>query len=268
MRNPRPVRIAIAALAGAAATALPARVEITATLPLRLALQAGQAVAQSASAVAPVTLGFHELHPTLTADQARSTGLPYGYQIYPTEPSSGAGDGPLVLRDDAVVRAEDLEDAQPSWDARTDQAVINFRLRRTAARMFARFSRENVGRPFAIVVDGKVVSAPVIRSEILGGVGQISGGFTVEAANARPLRNRQLVLSPASEAELSVIRAAYSAQQRSGAAIIPHYVISKAESVSDVLEVLLLGKETGLYVPAVGESPAQLSLDVVPLFPR
>ncbi len=90
--------------------------------------------------------------------------------------------------------------------------------------------------------------------------------LTAEAANARPLRNRQLVLSPASEAELSVIRAAYSAQQRSGAAIIAHYVISKAESVSDVLEVLLLGKETGLYVPTVGESPAQLSLDVVPLF--
>jgi phosphoenolpyruvate carboxylase len=90
--------------------------------------------------------------------------------------------------------------------------------------------------------------------------------LTTEAANARPLRNRQLALSAASEAELAVIRAAYSAQQRSGAAIIPHYVISKAESVSDVLEVLLLGKETGLYVPAVGDHPAQLSLDVVPLF--
>ena len=87
-----------------------------------------------------------------------------------------------------------------------------------------------------------------------------------EAANARPLRNRQLTLSAISEAELGVIRAAYSAQQRSGAAIIAHYVISKAESVSDVLEVLLLGKETGLYVPAVGETQAQLSLDVVPLF--
>ncbi len=87
-----------------------------------------------------------------------------------------------------------------------------------------------------------------------------------EAANARPLRNRQLTLSATSEAELGVIRAAYSAQQRSGAAIIAHYVISKVESVSDVLEVLLLGKETGLYVPAVGETPAQLSLDVVPLF--
>ena len=56
--------------------------------------------------------------------------------------------------------------------------------------MFARFSRENVGRPFAIVVDGKVVSAPVIRSEILGGVGQISGGFTVEAANELAVRLR------------------------------------------------------------------------------
>jgi phosphoenolpyruvate carboxylase len=90
--------------------------------------------------------------------------------------------------------------------------------------------------------------------------------LTAEAATARPLRNRQLNLSASSEEELGVIRAAYSAQQRSGAAIIPHYVISKAESVSDVLEVLLLGKETGLYVPAVGEHPAQLSLDIVPLF--
>jgi phosphoenolpyruvate carboxylase len=90
--------------------------------------------------------------------------------------------------------------------------------------------------------------------------------LSAEAANARPLRNRQLTLSATSEAELGVIRAAYAAQQRSGVAIIPHYVISKAESVSDVLEVLLLGKETGLYVPAVGNSPAQLSLDVVPLF--
>ena len=90
--------------------------------------------------------------------------------------------------------------------------------------------------------------------------------LSAEAATARPLRNRQLTLSAATEAELSVIRAAYAAQQRSGPAIIPHYVISKAESVSDVLEVLLLGKETGLYVPAVGDTPAQLSLDVVPLF--
>jgi phosphoenolpyruvate carboxylase len=90
--------------------------------------------------------------------------------------------------------------------------------------------------------------------------------LSAEVANARPLRNRQLTLSATSEAELGVVRAAYAAQQRSGAAIIPHYVISKAESVSDVLEVLLLGKETGLYVPAVGDTPAQLSLDVVPLF--
>jgi phosphoenolpyruvate carboxylase len=90
--------------------------------------------------------------------------------------------------------------------------------------------------------------------------------LSTEAANARPLRNRQLTLSAASEAELGVVRAAYAAQQRSGREIIPHYVISKAESVSDVLEVLLLGKETGLYVPAVGDTPAQLSLDVVPLF--
>ena len=54
---------------------------------------------------------------------------------------------------------------------------------RTGARKFAEATRENVGKPFAIVLDNKVISAPVIREPILGGSGQISGNFTVQQAN-------------------------------------------------------------------------------------
>ena len=56
-----------------------------------------------------------------------------------------------------------------------------FRFNTSGARKFAQVTQENVGRPFAIVLDDEVISAPVIREPILGGSGQISGSFTVES---------------------------------------------------------------------------------------
>jgi len=61
--------------------------------------------------------------------------------------------------------------------------VISFRLNNTGGRRFCDVTRKNVGKPFAIVLDNEVLSAPVIREAICGGQGQISGGFTVEEAN-------------------------------------------------------------------------------------
>jgi preprotein translocase subunit SecD len=60
---------------------------------------------------------------------------------------------------------------------------VSFRFNTTGARKFAQVTQENVGRPFAIVLDNEVISAPVIREPILGGAGQISGNFTVQTAN-------------------------------------------------------------------------------------
>jgi SecD/SecF fusion protein len=60
--------------------------------------------------------------------------------------------------------------------------VVNFRFDRSGAREFGAITQANVGRPFAIVLDGKVLSAPVIREPITGGSGQISGGFSVQEA--------------------------------------------------------------------------------------
>ena len=82
-----------------------------------------------------------------------------------------------------VVVGEDLTDAQPGFDQRNGEPIVTFRFNTNGARRFAQVTQENVGRPFAIVLDNEVISAPVIREPILGGSGQISGGFTVEQAN-------------------------------------------------------------------------------------
>ena len=84
-----------------------------------------------------------------------------------------------------MVSGEDLTDAQPGFDQRTSEPIVTFKFNTNGARRFAQVTQENVGRPFAIVLDNEVISAPVIREPILGGSGQISGNFTV-AGGERP----------------------------------------------------------------------------------
>ena len=85
-----------------------------------------------------------------------------------------------VLRRRVMVSGENLVDSQPSFEQ--GQPVVSFRFDSLGARKFAQVTRTNVGKPFAIVLDGKVISAPVIREPILGGSGIITGGFTVNEA--------------------------------------------------------------------------------------
>ena len=90
---------------------------------------------------------------------------------------------PIVVKKQALVEGGDLTDAQASFDQRTSEPIVNFKFNGAGARKFGRATQENVGRPFAIILDNEVISAPVIREPILGGSGQISGNFTVESAN-------------------------------------------------------------------------------------
>ena len=132
-------------------------------------------------------LSFHEVHATMSAEDAQRTRPPVGWRIYP---SDEAGSPPYLLRDTPVVPGEDLVDAQPGFDSQTNQPIINFRFNQAGARKFGRFTQANVGRPFAIVLDDKVISAPVIQSAILGGSGQISGRFSTESATTLALQLR------------------------------------------------------------------------------
>ena len=100
--------------------------------------------------------------------------------------SEGAGPGGradvLLVRKRVRVSGDSLIDAQPSFDQRNNEPVVNFRFDTAGGKRFADTTRENVGKRFAIILDGRVVSAPVIREPILGGSGQISGSFTVQSA--------------------------------------------------------------------------------------
>lgn len=84
-----------------------------------------------------------------------------------------------ILESASVVTGEELVDAQPSFDQNGDPAV-SFRFNPTGARKFGDYTADNIGNPFAIVLDAEVISAPVIQSHIPGGSGIITGNFTVE----------------------------------------------------------------------------------------
>lgn len=123
-------------------------------------------------------------HETSLAD-ALAGRLPPGSIVVAATNELSADGTPLryVLRARAVVTGEMLTDSQATFDSQTGQPVVSLRFDTTGARRFGEVTSENVGRRFAIVLDGGVISAPVIREAILGGVGQISGSFTVETAN-------------------------------------------------------------------------------------
>src|SRR6202012_2104850 len=82
-----------------------------------------------------------------------------------------------------LVTGGDLSNAQAGFDQRTSEPVVNFQFNTAGSRKFAQATTEGVGQRFAIILDNKVISAPVIREPITGGQGQISGSFTVQTAN-------------------------------------------------------------------------------------
>jgi preprotein translocase subunit SecD len=107
-------------------------------------------------------------------------------QAHPADSEILPGEKPgekYLIEKRVLVSGADLTDAQPAFDQRSNEPVVNFRFNSSGARKFAEVTQANVGKPFAIVLDNKVISAPVIREPILGGSGQISGSFTVQSAN-------------------------------------------------------------------------------------
>ena len=84
-----------------------------------------------------------------------------------------------IIETAPVVTGEQLVDAQPSFD-QNGRPAVSFRFDTTGARKFGTYTAENIGAPFAIVLDDEVISAPTIQSAIPGGSGIITGNFTVE----------------------------------------------------------------------------------------
>jgi preprotein translocase subunit SecD len=103
---------------------------------------------------------------------------PPGSQVLPMQ-----GGGRIAVIRRTMVTGDQLIDANQVFDPQTNQPAVSIKFDSAGARRFARVTRENVGKPFAIILDDVVLSAPNINEPILGGSAQISGSFTVQSAN-------------------------------------------------------------------------------------
>ncbi|HZH27086.1 MAG TPA: protein translocase subunit SecD [Azospirillaceae bacterium] len=122
-------------------------------------------------------LTFRLVDLNVSAADAAAGRVPPGSELLQQADRSG----PIAVQRRIMVDGSTLVDAQPTFQ--DGQPVVSFRFDTQGARRFADATRDNVGRPFAIVLDNRVISAPVIREPILGGSGIISGSFTVQSAN-------------------------------------------------------------------------------------
>ncbi len=81
-----------------------------------------------------------------------------------------------------ILSGENLLDAQPRMDTQSNETVVSFSLDRVGAKRFGKATSAGIGKQLAIILDGKIISAPVIQDAIVSGNGQISGGFTFQSA--------------------------------------------------------------------------------------
>jgi preprotein translocase subunit SecD len=115
----------------------------------------------------------------LPSDIARGV-APVGSQIVPFADSKMGG--ALAVRRLGGIRGDELTNAQATNNPQTNEPVVSITFNTDGGAKFAKLTTQNVGKPFAIILDGKVLSAPNINEPILGGSAQISGRFTAETA--------------------------------------------------------------------------------------
>ena len=123
-------------------------------------------------------LEFKLVDMTADPNQVQQGHAPAGSQVLPM----AEGGGFIAVKRRVMVSGDQLVDAKQSFD-QDGRAVVSIRFNTAGSRRFGRVTQENVNKPFAIILDDKVLSAPNINEPILGGQAQISGNFTVETAN-------------------------------------------------------------------------------------
>ena len=129
-------------------------------------------------------MSFHLLDDRGSIENALKGRVPPGSRLLKGIEQPDATDVPVrrfLIKKRVAVSGDRLIDAQPSFD-QNNEPVVSFRFDSVGGKRFADVTRRNVNKPFAIVLDNRVISAPVIREPILGGSGQISGGFTTQEA--------------------------------------------------------------------------------------
>ncbi len=126
-------------------------------------------------------LEFKLVDTTALPDQLAQGIAPPGDQILPFAPDASQ-QGVIAVKRLGGIQGDQLTNAQQGYD-QNGAPVVNITFNSEGGRKFAALTTENVNRPFAIILDGEVLSAPNINEPILGGQAQISGGFSVDTAN-------------------------------------------------------------------------------------
>jgi preprotein translocase subunit SecD len=125
-------------------------------------------------------LTFQMVDDTVSADDLQAGRIPPDDQVLPDESNNNQ---PTVVKKRAVVDGNMLTDASQGFSQQSGQPVVDFRFNGVGTQKFGKTTSENVGKRFAIVLDGKIISAPSINTPITGGSGFIEGRFTAESAN-------------------------------------------------------------------------------------
>ena len=138
----------------------------------------------------------------------KTANLTFRFVTTSTEDSFGSeklkyedGSEEAIVSKRIVLSGDNLLDAQPRMNSETNETVVSFTLDRVGAKRFGKATSTGIGKQLAIVLDGKIISAPVIRDTIASGSGQISGGFTFQSATDLAL----LLRSGALPAPLNII---------------------------------------------------------------
>ncbi|MGH6786645.1 MAG: protein translocase subunit SecD [Novosphingobium sp.] len=109
---------------------------------------------------------------------------PEGAEIFPcVDEKACQGAQAIAVRRLGGIKGDQLTNALQTNDQTTNEAVVSIQFDQQGGAKFAKLTTDNVGKPFAIILDGKVISAPNINEPIIGGSAQISGSFTIESAN-------------------------------------------------------------------------------------
>ena len=139
----------------------------------------------------------------------KTANLTFRFVVQSDEPSYGSEklsfiDGsqePVIVSKRIILSGENLIDAKPRMDNQSNETVVSFNLDRVGTKRFGKATTSGVGKRLAIVLDGKIISAPVVRDAIIAGSGQITGGFTFQSATDLAL----LLRSGALPAPLKII---------------------------------------------------------------
>ncbi|MGH1406052.1 MAG: protein translocase subunit SecD [Rhodomicrobiaceae bacterium] len=143
-------------------------------------------------------LSFHLVVRPANAEEATDGLTEPGTTIYPSKDQYSSH---YILEDEPLITGADLANARQEISPQTSRPVVSFRLNSRGGVRFGDVTAANVGRPFAIVLDGEVISAPTIQEAITGGSGQISGNFTVSTADDLAI----LLRSGSLEAPLTIL---------------------------------------------------------------